>query len=417
MAESMFRKKALGKLQSPEQLDELMKVTRPRGWVALLALCAVVATAVLWGIFGRIPTRVNGEGMLIRPTGVFNVPSNGAGPVARMLVAEGDMIKANQVIAEITQVDLLAQIEEAKNELALLQEEHKKVLDYCERQRKLKMAYYLSQRQDLESDIKEQNSLVAELKRMVANMEGLRKRDLVSEQELNQSRQSFIQAQMQIRTLDDQLNSIPTDKVETEYNLSLKAFSSEKAVDDVKRKIQLLDTRLKHASQVVSPYEGRVLEVMVDEGTVVNIGTAMLSVEMLNQTMEAAIFISDTQGKKVQKSMMVEITPATVKREEYGYIVARVKNVSEFPATRDGMMRLLHNETLVNQLSRGGVPIQVNASLEVDKNTPSGYKWSSRKGPRLHISSGTLCTGSVVVQEQPPITLVIPFFKKFFGLT
>ncbi|MCP3871222.1 MAG: NHLP bacteriocin system secretion protein, partial [Gammaproteobacteria bacterium] len=56
MSKAMFRKKALKKLSSPEQLDELLKVTTPHGWLALLALCAIVITIVLWGIFGRIPT-------------------------------------------------------------------------------------------------------------------------------------------------------------------------------------------------------------------------------------------------------------------------------------------------------------------------------------------------------------------------
>lgn len=417
MSDGMFRKKALGKLASPEQLDELMKVTGTRSWLALVALCAIVATAIGWGIYGSIPTRVSGQGVLTRPTGVFSVPSNSQGPVARVLVQEGDMIQTGQLIAEITQVDLVAQIAEAESELAAVAAQHEKVLAFCDAQRKLKMDYFTTQRAELESDIKEERAFLAEIKKMAANIEILRKQEVASENEVAQIRQALLQVQSEIRTMDDQLNAIPTNETETNYNLAEKRFLSEKAVDDIRRKIQLLKTRLEIAAKILSPYSGRVLEVMVDEGSVVNVGTSILNVEMLDETMRATIFVPDTQGKKVARDMVVEITPSTVKREEYGYILGKVTNVSDFPATREGMKRLLQNESLVEELSSGGVPIQIDVSLALDPKTPSGYKWSSRRSPRLKISSGTICNGSIVVREQPPITLVIPFLKRFFGLT
>jgi HlyD family secretion protein len=115
--------------------------------------------------------------------------------------------------------------------------------------------------------------------------------------------------------------------------------------------------------------------------------------------------------------MMIEVTPSTVKREEYGYIIGKVEYVSDFPATHEGMMRLLHNQSLVDQLSNQGTSVQMFASLTLDPGSVSGFKWSSRKSPPLEMSSGTLCSGSVVVRERPPITLVVPLLKRFFGLT
>ena len=43
MAGQIFRKTALEKLSSPEQLDELMKITTPKGWVALIAFMIPVS--------------------------------------------------------------------------------------------------------------------------------------------------------------------------------------------------------------------------------------------------------------------------------------------------------------------------------------------------------------------------------------
>ena len=51
----VFRKASLDRLSSPEQLDKLLQVTRPRGWIALVALGFLVGSAVLWGSKGASP--------------------------------------------------------------------------------------------------------------------------------------------------------------------------------------------------------------------------------------------------------------------------------------------------------------------------------------------------------------------------
>jgi hypothetical protein len=59
----MFRKAALDRLSSPEELDQLLRVTRPRSWVALLALGGLLVAGLLWGVFAVIPTPVSGQGV------------------------------------------------------------------------------------------------------------------------------------------------------------------------------------------------------------------------------------------------------------------------------------------------------------------------------------------------------------------
>ena len=65
--ESLFRKESLERLSSPERLDQLIQVVKPKEWLPLAALGALVVLAVVWSIFGRIPFTVSGRGVLIRP--------------------------------------------------------------------------------------------------------------------------------------------------------------------------------------------------------------------------------------------------------------------------------------------------------------------------------------------------------------
>jgi hypothetical protein len=61
MQDKLFRKAALEKLSSPEELDQLMQVTTPKGWLALVALICVLVATVVIGIFSVIPVRVEGQ--------------------------------------------------------------------------------------------------------------------------------------------------------------------------------------------------------------------------------------------------------------------------------------------------------------------------------------------------------------------
>lgn len=89
----------------------------------------------------------------------------------------------------------------------------------------------------------------------------------------------------------------------------------------------------------------------------------------------------------------------------------RVISVSEFPASRQGMMITLGNEALVNQLSGVGASLEVRIDLTRDMNTVSGYKWSSKDGPAVEMNSGTLAIGSITLKKERPITSVIPQIK------
>ncbi|MBD2071846.1 hypothetical protein H6F93_30730 [Leptolyngbya sp. FACHB-671] len=65
---SIFRKESLERLSSPEQLDQLMQVVSPKSWLPLASLASLMALALVWGFFGRIPITAVGKGILVHPT-------------------------------------------------------------------------------------------------------------------------------------------------------------------------------------------------------------------------------------------------------------------------------------------------------------------------------------------------------------
>jgi hypothetical protein len=55
MQKPLFREEAMDKMFSPDELDRLMCITDPKGWLAL------VAATVVWGVFSSVPIEVGGD--------------------------------------------------------------------------------------------------------------------------------------------------------------------------------------------------------------------------------------------------------------------------------------------------------------------------------------------------------------------
>lgn len=57
-ASSIFRRKAIDRITSPEQLNDYIRVASPRMWLVLVAVVVFLAGAFVWGVFGRIESSV-----------------------------------------------------------------------------------------------------------------------------------------------------------------------------------------------------------------------------------------------------------------------------------------------------------------------------------------------------------------------
>jgi len=156
--------------------------------------------------------------------------------------------------------------------------------------------------------------------------------------------------------------------------------------------------------------------VLVKRGQLVREGQAVITCEGTGSALEVELFVPAYEGKKIAPGMRLQVTPSIVQREEYGFIMGKVADVTVFPISRDALLTSLKNEKLVDSLLTQGPVLSVDGSLDRDSSTKSGFKWSSGKGAEVVVTVGTLGTAEVVVREQPPAALVLPALKKWLGI-
>ena len=96
-----FRHRAIERVSSPEQLDQLLRITAPRRWVALVALLALVGAAIAWALIATVPTTQKGPGYLLPQGGLRQVQAPVPGIVKSIDIEDGQHVLVRQQLGTI----------------------------------------------------------------------------------------------------------------------------------------------------------------------------------------------------------------------------------------------------------------------------------------------------------------------------
>ncbi|KAB2962782.1 MAG: NHLP bacteriocin system secretion protein [Thermoanaerobaculia bacterium] len=377
--EQLLRKASVEKLSSPEQLDMMMRVTSPMGWVALCAIGVLIVVAIVWSITFPMPVKVDGRGFMVRGEAVQEVQILTAGTLQSVEVKTGDIIEPGTVVAKVSMPDIEARLISARALLGELEAQ-------------------------TSSSGSQTASIQGRLRAQIARLEQDRrqKQELVNRGLLTSAA---------VASIDQQITSLQNSLAQSMIGTGDRGLR----VEDKRLEVRELETKLANESVVRSPFGGRVVAVRAGAGQPVRPGDALLSLESTREPMRVVGFVPLAAGKQVTPGLEVRIAPSFIRVEDYGFMVGKVVSVSTLPATPEEIQRIVANDALARQYIDLN-PFQVVIE-PVLAETPSGFRWTSSAGPPVEVGSGTDCTVQVVVETRKPISYVIPTVKQTLGLS
>ena len=414
MGQEVFRQSALARLASPEQLDQLMEVTDSKGWWTLTALTALIVAAVLWSWVGRIPTTVQGTGILLREGGVFDVQTTAGGQVMELSVTEGQAVRAGQVIGRVAQPELGRQIREAQQVISDLEDRKRQTSGYSAAELSSRLSTLEQRRLSLESDTASTRSQIAWLTTRLAQQQEAQRIGLVTGEQVEQVRGQLDASRGRFANDLTALRQVQVDILGAQQTSATNVRTVDDRLSDARRQLQLQQGRLEQAEKIITAQAGRVLEVKTDVGSIIAPATPIVSIELASRPLRAMLVVPST-GRSAKAGMTVRIIPSTENWQESGFILGKVETISETPVTMQRLQRLLHNDALSQDLLSRGATYLVEVSLE-RANTPSGFKWTTARGSTHPVTTGMLASGRITVDEQRPLSLVIPMLRTSFGL-
>ncbi|MCK5294907.1 MAG: NHLP bacteriocin system secretion protein [Arcobacteraceae bacterium] len=422
MAQEIFRKSALAKLSSPEQLDTLVKQVSSKGWLALLTFGLIIAFTVVWGFYGTITTKVNGTGLIMKLSGMSNIYSTTTGMISELYIEVGDEIEKDQIIAKVLHKREQLTIKTKEDTLLKLQEKKEESSKIGQNDLRLNFSIFKKQKDEIKLQIAMTKKRYKEIGLKINSQTELYSKGLITKENLTNTQNNLEKTDMELTNLINSLSVKNIEAFQKKRALENELSQFEQRIIDAKRELRQLRQNLILESNIKSNFSGKIMELNVAQGTVVGGGWHIAIVENSSNTngvgdnLRAVFFIPALKGKLVQNDMMAQISPSNIKKQEYGFIEGKVDFVSEFPASSKAIMNIIKNEDLAQSFVQNGSPIIVYATLQKDNNTFSKLKWSSSKGPKVYITSGTICQVQVAVKKQKPISFVIPYLENKLGL-
>lgn len=106
MSDQIFRKKSLDRIQSPENLNEYVRVTNPGVWMLLTAVIILLLGACVWGVFGHIETKMKVQTVVKDGVAACAVPEDVVKPGMELRIGDAsclvETVQDNGVLYLIT---------------------------------------------------------------------------------------------------------------------------------------------------------------------------------------------------------------------------------------------------------------------------------------------------------------------------
>ncbi len=418
-----------------EQLNVAVRVVPLRNWFFLAAALLTLGAFGAFAFWYQVPLKLDGRGILLAKHAVdseslLQVTAPAAGRLRKVTVTVGSVVHVGEVLAEIDQKELGDEVDSTTAELARLREEDARMTQLDEEEARSKAEAENQLERALLRTQELDRSRLATHRRIVAGDETLKARRMMSDTDALKSQAAADEVESSIAAAETRRHEVAYERVRDETTRRRASLLRKLAVRQAQTRLGLLRARFERDTRIISPYNGKVVDVSITAHAPVQMGAiaALLSpVDTEPGALEAIIFVPAGLGKKIRVGADVEVAPDTVRRQEHGFIRAKIRSISEMPCTDQSMLAELKNPSLVSsflEIYRGQVLLTIHGALrEANLARADGSRiplnrleWSSSSGAYQPLSGGTLCSASIVVERRPLITLAMPWLKGLVGL-
>jgi HlyD family secretion protein len=415
---SLFRGEALRRFNSPGQLDQRINLISPALRTMVASLTVIFASGLIWAVFGSVPTRVTGQGVLLADgKAAHTVEPVVSGPVIELLVKRGDLVEADVPIARIQQVSLDTQLASTDARVAVLQKDLAE-LRKAHATELAKIDITLRRQKEVaQGQISAGKVRAKGLKEILTADEGLFAKGMISRIELAKARALHDETMLDIANAT--AREVEYEAVADQKRDDIAEIERQKQedIDALQAEAARLRAEVTVGSAVKAPVAGRIEEIRVGLGDVVSPGTVIATIgRVAPQSFEVIALFDSDMSKRIAPGMDVHVNPASVRKEEHGSMRARVLWITELGVSKAELNAVLRNPQLTNDLMGDASPLLAKIEVVLDKDTPSGFAWWGGRGPPYQVTRGSRVTVEVIVERRTPIALIIPAFRNLLGL-
>ena len=98
---NIYRKSALDKIASVDQLDKVLKVTSPMSWLALMGITFILVITVIWSIVGTLPSPLTAPGVIVNSDSSTNTVRSKQRGTVQEIIGVGEPVYLNTPVLRV----------------------------------------------------------------------------------------------------------------------------------------------------------------------------------------------------------------------------------------------------------------------------------------------------------------------------
>ena len=147
------------------------------------------------------------------------------------------------------------------------------------------------------------------------------------------------------------------------------------------------------------------IDTVIEPGSTVAMN---VSNESTSNSKEIIAYVSYSIASTFKVGDVAQVTPASLKREEYGYMTGTVTKIGSSVISEDDIIKSMGTTKYVASMDLAPDSVEVRVRINVDNTSKNGYEWSNSRGKNIEkIDIGTLCNIKVITNNKRPIDLLI----------
>ncbi|MQT13610.1 NHLP bacteriocin system secretion protein [Segnochrobactrum spirostomi] len=416
-SEIAYRQQALDKLRTPEQVDRLMHVVGPAGWILLLSIIVVLGFALYWSLAGRIATSVEAQGILDPAFGEqHDIVAPAAGILRAVLVRPGDSVKKGELLAKVEILSDVEMRDNAQRTLQSLQQERTNQSAFWDNFIAAQNQDFAAQRATLQDQIKWAGEQITARQQILTSLMALEAKGLATSVQVESARDDLISASSSQDSARNQLQQLQARSLDIQNQRQTALSNLDDRILQAQEQLANAQSQLHQEGRIVADMDGVVVEREGEIDTAVQPGSPIVAIQKAQPILRGVFFAEPRLGKDVRVGMSVNVAPSTASPSRYGTIRGKIVWVSPAPLSMQAVTQQLGNATLAQTLAGNAPPIAFGVALERDPSTPSGFAWTSGRGPDQAIETGTLASAKVSIREDAPAVLIVPAIRRLLGI-
>ena len=413
MNTTIFRKEALEKQSGPRTQEERMQLIAPRWWIAVVAVAFVCCLSVYWGWYGRIYTKVNGSGMMVRSGEFRDVVSLSEGIIQHLNISEGAPAPEGDILAVLSLPLEQIELDHYQSRLKSMKEDVAGLHRLTETHLKQRTALTSRIAADSGRIMKDLNRLLKQLTELYEKYQSFRGRGLVTESETVNVLQNMLNTEVSLIRQHQETVTQEMGKLDHEHGFEREFWQKDREIRESQQDLALRMAQMIRRKHIVSHSNGNIVNIHKHIGDHVAGGEAVCTLQRPDgDGLFVDAVISAARIKTVREGQMVHISPSDTEPSRIGYMVGSVEKVGLYPANPARLAAWYKNEDLARLFKGNDAAGTVRVRLISDPANPAGVRWTGKVPEDVDISPGRLCTIQVTVAQRAPISYVIPYIRR-----